>query len=172
MHGENSGLTNGFGNNSQLSLEQEKYTSEEIDIEKEVEEQYKDYIEIILPQSSPIPIPTNSLIKDEQKNGYHQVKYEWAKDEYKYTARWHTRTPNAPINQEDTWVIERKISGIGSGQNARKKFVEILIHTNNKEGHKWIDKKIWQKAIAARKQGNITTEQEILLYDGHWKTKK
>ncbi len=172
MHGKDSGLTNGTTKNSQLSLEQEEYGSHVEKIEVECTKEYIDYIKKELPKSSPIKISKNASIKDEQKNGYHQVKYIWHNGEYKYSARWHTRTPNAPADQENTWVVERKKSGIGHGENARRKTVEILIRTSKPQGKKWIDKQIWQKAIAARKQGNITKEQEKLLYDGHWKSKK
>ncbi len=167
MHGKNSRLTAGAVKNSQLSLEQEEYGSQVQEIESQAEKQYKNYIDNELPKSSPIKIPKNASIKDELKNGYHQVKYEWKSNEHKYIARWHTRTPNAPISQENTWVIERKKSGIGHGKEARRKVIEILIKTNNRGGKKWINKQIWQKAIAARKQGTITKEQEKLLYDGH-----
>ena len=59
-------------------------------------EKHKDYIENTLPKSSPIKIPSSAIIIEEQKNGYEQVKYTWKKDDYSYTSRWHTRTPNAP----------------------------------------------------------------------------
>ena len=54
------------------------------------------YVKYVLPKSSPIKIPSTATIKEEQKNGYQQIKYTWEKDDYFYTSRWHTRTPNAP----------------------------------------------------------------------------
>ena len=70
-------------------------------------EKHKDYIENTLPKSSPIKIPSSAIIIEEQKNGYEQVKYTWKKDDYSYTSRWHTRTPNAPKEQGDSWVVQR-----------------------------------------------------------------
>ena len=79
-------------------------------------EKHKDYIENTLPKSSPIKIPSSAIIIEEQKNGYEQVKYTWKKDDYSYTSRWHTRTPNAPKEQGDSWVVQRDKAGIGYGK--------------------------------------------------------
>ncbi len=38
-----------------------------------------------------------------------------------HTSRWHTRTPNAPKKQGNSWVVERKSSGVGYGKNAQPK---------------------------------------------------
>ena len=75
-------------------------------------ENHKDYIENTLPKSSPIKIPSSATVKEEQKNGYDQVKYTWKKGDYSYTSRWHTRTPNAPKEQGDSWVVQRDKAGI------------------------------------------------------------
>ena len=50
----------------------------------------------------------STAAKEETKNGYVQVKYTWKKGDYSYTSRWHTRTPNAPREQGNSWVVERK----------------------------------------------------------------
>lgn len=110
-------------------------------------EKHKDYIENTLPKSSPIKIPSSAIIIEEQKNGYEQVKYTWKKDDYSYTSRWHTRTPNAPKEQGDSWVVQRDKAGIGYGKNARPAKHEILVGKN-----KWVSKKEWQAAIRARKK--------------------
>ena len=108
---------------------------------------HKDYIENILPKSSPIIIPSSATIREEQKNGYDQVKYTWKKGEYSYTSRWHTRTPNAPKEQGESWVVQRDREGIGYGKNARPAKHEILIEKN-----KWVSKKEWQAAHKSKKK--------------------
>lgn len=172
MHGSNSGLTNGATESSHLSLEQEEYSSIATEIEKQREIEHESYLSKELPKSSPIIIPSSANHKEEQKNGYNQVKYTWNNGEYQYTSRWHTRTPNAPLEQGNTWVVERKRNGIGSGPNARKKVEEVMIGRNKDGTPKWISKSEWNKAIKARKDGTITKEQEKILYDGHWKSEK
>ena len=115
-------------------------------------------------KSSPTKIPENAIFQSEIKKGYVQIKYSWESNGYKYVSRWHTRTPNAPIWQENSWVVERRINGIGYGKNARPKKEEILIGKN-----KWISKKEWKEAIFARKNGISTKNQKELLGNGHWK---
>lgn len=130
-------------------------------------EKHKDYIENTLPKTSPIKIPSSATIKEEQKNGYDQVKYTWEKGDYSYTSRWHTRTPNAPKEQGDSWVVQHDQTGIGYGKNVRPAKHEILVGKN-----KWVSKKEWQAAIRARKNGTATNEQKEMLDNGHWKPKK
>lgn len=113
---------------------------------------------------SPITIPSSATEKTEKKNGYNQVKYTWKRGEYTYTSRWHTRTPNAPKEQGNSWVVERKISGVGHGKNARPKREEVLVGKN-----KWISKREWKDAIIARKRGTLTKKQKEWLDNGHWK---
>ena len=128
------------------------------------DENHRDYIQNILPKGSPIKIPSSATIKEEQKKGYVQVKYTWENGDYSYTSRWHTRTPNAPNNQESSWVVERKKAGIGFGKNARPKQEEVLVGKN-----KWISKQDWNNAIMARKKGILTQKQKEWLDNGHWK---
>ena len=137
-----------------------------IDIHNAIKSQIP-IIENTLPKSSPIKIPSSAIIIEEQKNGYEQVKYTWKKDDYSYTSRWHTRTPNAPKEQGDSWVVQRDKAGIGYGKNARPAKHEILVGKN-----KWVSKKEWQAAIRARKNGTATKEQKEILDNGHWKPKK
>lgn len=60
----------------------------------------KEYIRNILSQSVPIEIPSFAKIKDQKKNGYNQVKYNWRADGYKYEVRCHTRTPGTTITEQ------------------------------------------------------------------------
>lgn len=83
------------------------------------------------------------------------------------TSRWHTRTPNAPKEQGDSWVVQRDKAGIGYGKNIRPPQHEILVGEN-----KWVSKQEWQKAIRAKKNGVATDEQKEMLDNGHWKPKK
>lgn len=115
-------------------------------------------------KSSPLKIPKRATAVLENKKGYTQIKYTWETGKFKYTSRWHTRTPNAPKNQGNTWVVERKVSGVGHGKNARPKREEVLVGKN-----KWISKKEWRDAITARKKGVATKKQKEWLDNGHWK---
>ena len=116
---------------------------------------------------SPVKIPEGATKKIEvKKNGYYQIKYEWPGDDgFNYTSRWHTRPPNSPADQMDTFVVERKIPGIGYGKNQRSPVEEVLIGEN-----KWVSKADWDAARAARRRKRLTKEQEEMLYNGHWKT--
>ena len=113
---------------------------------------------------SPIKIPKKATTQVQAKSGYSQIKYTWESGNYKYTSRWHTRTPNAPKNQGNSWVVERRVPGIGHVKNARKPREEVLIGKN-----KWISKKEWKEAIAARRNGTATKKQKEILANGHWK---
>lgn len=155
--GGNSNQTSG----AQHTLEQEEAARQAAENEAAAEQQY---LSQILPQSSPMHIPDNATITSQTKNGYDQVKYQWTRGEYNYTSRWHTRTPGAPPEQGDSWVVERHRPGIGSGPNARPAKREILVG----EG-KWVSKSTWDAAIRARKNGTATQEQKELLDHGHWK---
>lgn len=164
MRKSNSELANGTSGSPQISIEQEQL--KEIAEQNEVDLQRELYLREDLIKTAPIKIPRRATIKDEVKVGYSQVKYKWKHGEFTYTARWHMRTPDAPKDQGNTWVIERRRAGIGSGENARKAENHILVGKN-----KWVKKKVWYDAIYARKNGTITKEQEELLNNGHWKEK-
>lgn len=125
---------------------------------------HQSFLENELPKSSPISIPPSAKITEEKKNGYDQIKYTWRKGDYEYTSRWHTRTPNAPSEQVNSWVVQRDKPGIGYGKDARPATHEILVGKN-----KWVSKKEWQAAIRARKNGTATQEQKEMLDNGHWK---
>ncbi|MDO4179454.1 MAG: hypothetical protein Q4D21_09775 [Phascolarctobacterium sp.] len=155
--GKNSNQSSG----SQQTLEQEEAALQAAENEAAAEQQY---LTKILPLSSPILIPPDAKIISQTKVGYDQVKYQWTKGEYNYTSRWHTRTPGAPPEQGDSWVVERHLPGIGAGPNARKGKREILVGDG-----KWIPKSTWDAAIQARKHGTATQEQKELLDHGHWK---
>lgn len=159
MCGDNSKLTSG----DQISFEQEETAIKTSQNEKAT---FENYAKNELPKSSPIEIPNNAEFKVQIKDEYTQVKYDWKKEEYKYQARWHTKTPNSPGYESESWVVERKIPGIGSGLNARHSTNEVLV------GTKWISKKIWQEAIYAKKNGTATVQQKEVLKNGHHKTKK
>ena len=116
---------------------------------------------------SPIKIPSKAITKVESKNGYYQIKYTWSDEQYKYISRWHTRTPNAPKNQGDSWVVERIGSGVGYGKDARPKRRDILVGNN-----RWISHEDWRRAITARKNGTATKQQKEWLDNGHWKDHK
>lgn len=128
---------------------------------------HHDYIQKILPKTAPMSIPSSASIKEQHKNGYEQIKYQWTRGEYSYTSRWHTRTPNAPEEQGDSWVVQRDRPGIGYGPNARPAKHDILVGK-----YKWVSQEKWQDAIRAKKKGIATKQQKEMLNNGHWKPKK
>ncbi|AIS61076.1 Bacillus transposase protein [Listeria ivanovii subsp. londoniensis] len=112
-------------------------------------------------KKAPISIPDDAKIKAQTKKaGYEQISYKWKENGITYEVRWHTRTPGAPEEQGNTFVVERKISGTADG---KAKIRQILIGDN-----KWINKSEWQKAIDDRKNGISSPEQNKILSYGHW----
>ena len=168
MHGSSSGQASGTSGSPQTTIEQLEYSKKIAEAEALVKA-HMEYLKNDLPKSSPINVPKSATIKEEEKQGYSQVKYNWQRGKYKYQSRWHTRTPNAPRNQGNSWVIERRIPGIGSGPSARKAKTEILIRKTKSGKNIWIDKKVWDAAIYARKHGKCTKKQKEILDHGHWK---
>ena len=113
---------------------------------------------------SAMNFPVHRQFKDQVKNGYEQVKYDWESDGYKYTSRWHTHTPGAPEYSQNTWVVLRRLPGKGYGKDAHPSKTEYLI-----EGQGWLPGRLWDEAKRARARGNETAEQRRLLDNGHWK---
>lgn len=168
MHGSNSGLAHGTSGSPQTTLEQQEYQQKVAEAEAKAIA-HQEYLRFELPKSSPIKVPSSATIKEEQKQGYNQVKYSWQRGEYKYLSRWHTRTPNAPKNQGDTWVVERRIPGIGNGPNARPGKSEVLVGKTPSGNNIWVDKKKWDAAVYARTHGTCTKKQKEMLDHGHWR---
>ena len=119
--------------------------------------------------TSPIKVPLDAGKKIEyKKSGYFQMEYKWHEDDgYTYTSRWHNRTPKAPEYVEDTFVVERRIPGIGYGGSFRPPKREVLIGEN-----KWISWDEWEAARTARGMRITTKEQEELLDAGHWQAER
>ncbi|SYX84025.1 DUF4157 domain-containing protein [Paenibacillus alvei] len=112
-------------------------------------------------QRAPIEIPENANMKAKSMNaGYEQITYTWNDGTHKYEVRWHTRTPGAPIDQGNTWVIQRKVPGNGGQQP--QTFYKI-------GENEWVEGYKWFNAIDARKAGTATPEQVRILDQGHWK---
>ena len=134
--------------------------------EEEAEKKAKreHFLRYELVKSSPLKIPENADIKDQIKTGYEQVKYIWKKGKFKYTLRWHTRTPNAPKEQGITWVVERK----RMGTSTTRSFEYILVGKKGKN-YKWVSMAEWKNACTAWQNKTATKEQEELLKNGHWK---
>jgi len=84
---------------------------------------YKEYWGWKYAETAPIEIPKNATMKIQFKTGYDQIQYKWSDGTYKYDARWHTRTPGAPDNQGNTWVVPGNANGQRSVSN-------ILTNTN------------------------------------------
>ncbi|MFR0599762.1 hypothetical protein [Lactobacillus equicursoris] len=156
----------GESSGKQPTLEQEEYRVKEVENENSLKEHY---FREVLAKRSPIRIPADAKISEKHGN-YDQIRYRWTSNEYRYESRWHTRTPNAPVDQGDTWVVNRRKSGKGFGPNAQHAVSEIFVKTSI--GGVWVSMKIWQKAISAKKMGVATKEQEELLKNGHWKDER
>lgn len=154
--GEYSGQTSG----NQISLTESETEHAVIENENNF---YEQYLKNEIIKTSPLHIPEKAKVSVQQKNEYNQVKYQWQRGEYKYTCRWHTRTPGAPKTQGDSWVVERHRPGIGAGPNARPAKREVMIGK-----YKWISKEEWNAAIRARKNGTATLKQKEILKNGHW----
>jgi hypothetical protein len=110
--------------------------------------------------SSPVKIPKEVQPEYQQKSGYEQIRYRWTDGSHKYEARWHTRTPNAPPHQGDTWVVGRRTPGTPTGQPA----VQHVLTGKNE----WTPMSKWQDAVQSNKAGTATPEQLNLLERGHW----
>ncbi|MDD5791902.1 MAG: hypothetical protein PUD22_04910 [Erysipelotrichaceae bacterium] len=166
------GLGGGTSSEPQESIDQVEY--ETLASEKELALEAREaYLKNDLRLDSPIKIPADAKIKDETKEaGYDQVKYTWESEGYKYESRWHTKTPEAPDYQGNSWVVQRTKPGIACGSNARPKQESIMVKDDSPQGYRWVDKKIWNRAIHARNTSGRTTEQKELLDNGHWKSKK
>ncbi|ACZ07305.1 Uncharacterised protein [Sebaldella termitidis] len=110
---------------------------------------------------SPVKIPENAKIKVQSKPaGYEQISYNWRDTNYKYEIRWHTRTPGAPVDQGNTWVVLRTTPGTGGNTVAVDHY---LLNDNT-----CVLGDDWQQAIRVRKYG-VPTLREIEILDmGHW----
>lgn len=168
MNGSSSGYAHG-SSGDQLSVEQYELMQQVAENESKMHEEY---IHDILPKTSPLKIPNNATIKEETKTGYDQIKYFWEAQGYKYLSRWHTRTPNAPKDQTDTWVVEKTKPGVGSGPNASRKQQFVMTGRTSDGRPVWTTKKEWNAAIQARKNGTATQKQKEMLDHGHWKANK
>lgn len=111
--------------------------------------------------TSPVPIPADALaIPQTKAAGYHQIKFRWDDGHARYDARWHTRTPGAPADQGDTWVIERKIHGDPNGKQAIE---QVMVGDDQ-----WVSMRAFKEAGNARRAGTATAEQEAMLAAGHF----
>ncbi|MDR1559981.1 MAG: hypothetical protein LBS84_09855 [Clostridiales bacterium] len=114
-----------------------------------------------LAKAAPISIPESAKTSVQSKIGYEQIKYSWDNGVYKYEIRWHTRTPGAPADQKNTWIVERTTHGNATGQIKTRH-----IYTQKKE---WVKKYDWQEALRAYQKGVASDAQRLLLESGHWK---
>ncbi|WP_143318543.1 hypothetical protein [Clostridium sp. HBUAS56017] len=121
---------------------------------------YQEYWGWKYAETSPIEIQSNAKMKIQSKTGYDQIQFKWSDNNYKYDSRWHTRTPGAPPEQGNTWVIERITPGNANGQRS-------VSHILTGEGE-WTPRKVWQDAITARQNGVATEAQNDILKGGHW----
>ncbi|PAE08307.1 hypothetical protein CHI12_06690 [Terribacillus saccharophilus] len=143
-----------FGSSHKSKTESSRVNFSEMTLEEQLKVG-KEYSE-----RAPIKIPEETKIKAQSKNGYEQLTYKWKDESYKYEVRWHTKTPGAPENQGNTWVVQRTLPG--NGGNRPQSFFKI-------GENEWIEGSKWYEAISARKSGNATPDQLEILDKGHWK---
>ena len=168
MRTTNSGFAHGTNGSPQISIDQNLTVTKSAENETMIAEiALKGYDLRTLRNSSPLRIPRSASIQEQQKQGYQQVKYQWQRGAYRYTSRWHQRTPNAPASQGNSWVIERVRPGKGYGSDAKPAIREVFIRGANGKGH-WISRQRWDEAIRAQRQGTATIEQKEMLKHGHW----
>ena len=108
---------------------------------------------------APVEIPESATYNAQSKTGYEQIRYQWDDSTYRYEARWHTRTPGAPADQGNTWVMQRRLPG----QRGVRAITEILV------GDTWVPKYVWHSAIEEYQNGTATEQQLRLLEKGHFK---
>ena len=115
-----------------------------------------------LRESAPVVIPEEATVLTQPKNGYTQVRYRWAEESgERMEARWHTRTPGAPEEQGNTWVVTKRTPG-----NAQGLMSQSSVKTGASE---WTSERVWQEAVQAHQEGAATPSQQSLLERGHWK---
>jgi RHS repeat-associated protein len=113
--------------------------------------------------SSPLPIPMDAEVRIQPKVGYEQISFRWTSEGHKFEARWHTRTPGAPKEQGDTWVVTRRTPGNSTGKQA----VEHVMVGEDQ----WVSMHAWQEAVNANKANTATEVQKNLLQAGHYPAK-
>lgn len=115
-----------------------------------------------LAKSSPVDIPGDATVKVQHKaGGYDQISYKWSDGTYKYEARWHTTTPNAPEESPNSWVVERTKPGTPTGQMKVQS-----IHTPE-INNDWTPKWEWGAVVDAYNKGTTTPLKDAILNSGH-----
>lgn len=119
-----------------------------------------------LADKCPFMIPDHATAKDNNKPTYKQKIFTWTEKDKKtgreteYQARWHERTPNAPKENGETWVITRK--------DKTRKQIDFLLMRDGKE--QWVSKQKWNKVIRERQKGSNTGQS--ILDEGHIKNRE
>lgn len=116
----------------------------------------------VLAKTAPVKIPIEATVNIKNKaGGYDQISYKWSDGTYKYEARWHTPTPNAPAGSKNSWVLERTTPGTPTGQVK----VEHM-YTPGVNGD-WTPKWQWQNAVDAYNNNCMTELQAEIMKVGH-----
>ncbi|MGM9883048.1 MAG: hypothetical protein ACI31K_02605 [Limosilactobacillus reuteri] len=114
-----------------------------------------------LRNNAPWPIPQNADHQVQLKNGYHQVKYTWEKDDWRYEARWHERTPNAQLITYPSWRLDCVRPGKGYGPTATPRLAETWA------GDHWVSVSRVRYAAARYHHGCATPADINLLKATH-----
>lgn len=119
-----------------------------------------------LADKCPFMIPDHATAKDNNKPTYKQKIFTWTEKDKKtgreteYQARWHERTPNAPKENGETWVVTR--------EDKTRKQIDFLLMRDGKE--QWISEKKWREAMRERQKGSNTGQS--ILDTGHIKNRE
>ena len=119
-----------------------------------------------LADKCPFMIPDHATAKDNNKPTYKQKIFTWTEKDKKtgreteYQVRWHERTPNAPKENGETWVVTR--------EDKTRKQIDFLLMRDGKE--QWISEKKWREAMRERQKGSNTGQS--ILDTGHIKNRE
>lgn len=114
-------------------------------------------------ENCPWCVPYDVKIKHEYKHGYHQVKYLWTQNGWRYEVRYHEPTPNARLIKYPSWRLDRVKPGKGFGPDHSFRLHQILV------GTLWLDARQVYYAASQVSHNKATQEQIKIIKDAHFK---
>ena len=109
---------------------------------------------------APFYIPPNADLRvGMQNSGFLQARFKWRAAGMNFEIRWHTRSPSAPPDSGDVWVIFRRIRG----NSTTRGYSRYLLDDGT-----WVSEGQWKAAVQARDLGTSTARQTYILDHGHF----